>query len=81
MLGSASYPIFVHRLIVYVPCLPTPHPVALMQLRLRFAGRDQLATGLAPLGNVMFTRVLVGRAGVEPTTNGLKEAAPLKNVV
>ena len=52
-----------------------------MQLRLRFAGRDQLATGLAPLGNVMFTRVLVGRAGVKPTTNGLKEAAPLKNVV
>ena len=27
-----------------------PHSVALMQLRLRFARRDQLATGLAPVG-------------------------------
>jgi hypothetical protein len=27
-----------------------PHSVTLMQLRLRFARRDQLATGLAPVG-------------------------------
>ena len=49
LLGSASYPILVHRLTVYVPrFLPTlghPHAVAL-----RFARRDQLATGLAPVG-------------------------------
>ncbi len=40
-LVNASYPI--HRLTVYVP-----HSVALMQLR--FARRDQLSTGLAPVG-------------------------------
>ena len=49
LLGSASYPILVHRLTVYVPrFLPTlghPHAVAL-----HFARRDQLATGLAPVG-------------------------------
>ena len=49
LLGSASYPIFVHRLTVYAPrFLPTlgrPYAVAL-----RFARRDQLATGLAPVG-------------------------------
>ncbi len=48
LLGSASYPILVHRLTVYVPrLLPTlgrPHAIAL-----RFARRDQLATGLTPL--------------------------------
>ena len=49
LLSSASYPILVHRLTVYVPrflsTLGRPHAVAL-----RFARRDQLATGLAPVG-------------------------------
>ena len=49
LLGSALYPILVHRLTVYAPrFLPTlgrPRAVAL-----RFARRDQLATGLAPVG-------------------------------
>ena len=49
LLSSASYPILVQRLTVYVPrFLPTlghPHAVAL-----RFARRDQLATGLTPVG-------------------------------
>ena len=49
LLSSASYQILVHRLTVYAPrFLPTlgrPRAVAL-----RFARRDQLATGLAPVG-------------------------------
>ena len=49
LLSSATYPILVHRLTVYVPrFLPTlgrPHAVAL-----HFARGDQLATGLAPVG-------------------------------
>jgi len=50
LLSSASYQILVHRLTVYAPRLPFPLSVALKQLRLRFARRDQLATGLAPVG-------------------------------
>ena len=46
---SVSYPILAHRLTVYVPRLLSrfghPHAVAL-----RYARRDQLATGLAPVG-------------------------------
>jgi hypothetical protein len=49
MVVSASYPIIVHRLTVYVrrflPTLGHPHAVTL-----HFARRDQLATGLAPVG-------------------------------
>ena len=83
LLSSASYPILVHRLTVYVPrFLPTlgrPHAVAL-----RFARRDQLATGLAPVGvrpcwahNEKATDFknqwlkLVGPPGLEPGTKGL----------
>ena len=49
LLGSAFYPIFVHRLAVYAPrFLPTlgrPHAVAL-----HFVRGDQLTAGLAPAG-------------------------------
>jgi hypothetical protein len=49
LLGSASYPILVHRLTVYAPRFPPTlgrsHAVAL-----RFARREQLATGFAPVG-------------------------------
>ena len=49
LLGSAFYPVLVHRLAIYAPrFLPTlgrPHAVAL-----HFARCDQLATGLAPVG-------------------------------
>ena len=49
LLGSAFYPVLVHRLAIYAPrFLPTlghPHAVAL-----RFARCDQLTAGLAPAG-------------------------------
>ena len=49
LLGSACYPILVHRLAVYAPrFLPTlgrPHAVAL-----HFVRRDQLTAGLTPAG-------------------------------
>src|SRR5947209_5196240 len=49
LLGNAFYAVLVHRLAIYAPrFLPTlgrPHAVAL-----HFVRRDQLTTGLSPVG-------------------------------
>ena len=70
LLGSAFYPILVHRLADYAPrFLPTlshPHAVAL-----HFVRRDQLTAGLAPArtGSTLSADLEVQRIGLGVQSN------------